>query len=151
MSTFDYTNTYWNNNGQLQKHVAELEQLMPPVGAASSLKGEIFRAASKIYYDFYNNGFGNDWRKPALFLMDNVALSYEVEDFLYAHGDGICYEDTQANIELIEAMMTATIETLTNPEFVDSAAVDMWNYAHNDWRLERFAEETWEEEEDDCY
>lgn len=51
---------YWNNVGKYQLEIEELEDLVPGAGAAETLAGEMFRAATRIYYDAFNNGFGNN-------------------------------------------------------------------------------------------
>jgi 2'-5' RNA ligase len=51
---------YWQGNGDHQKEYELLwEDLVPASGEASSPVGEALRQVSRIYYDLYNNGFGN--------------------------------------------------------------------------------------------
>ena len=55
-------NTYWNNRGMFAKEYEQLNILLvPAMGKCATIEGELLRAASKIYYDYYNNGFGNNW------------------------------------------------------------------------------------------
>jgi hypothetical protein len=35
-------------------------ELIPDSGAAQTLEGELMRASSRLYYDYYNNGMGNN-------------------------------------------------------------------------------------------
>lgn len=52
--------TYWNGKGRYQDIYTELwDRLVPSQGRASTTAGELLRSISKIYYDYYNNGFGN--------------------------------------------------------------------------------------------
>lgn len=52
--------TYWGNTGQYQKDYDRLwKRLVPAEGKADTLHGELLRSISRIYYDLYNNGFGN--------------------------------------------------------------------------------------------
>lgn len=54
------TGTFWNNASPLQATYDTLASaLVPAYGAALTPHGELLRAATRIYYDRYNNGFGN--------------------------------------------------------------------------------------------
>ena len=48
---------YYHGNGELQKEYNELyAKLVPDMGAADTIEGEVLRAASKIVYRHYNDG-----------------------------------------------------------------------------------------------
>jgi hypothetical protein len=50
-------NSYWDENGKYQAEYNELYQLLvPDQGAAKNLFGEVIRAASRLSWDYYNNG-----------------------------------------------------------------------------------------------
>ena len=52
--------TYWNNKGMYQKQYDKLyKSLVPKPGKAETLKGEVLRIISQLYYDYYNNGACN--------------------------------------------------------------------------------------------
>ena len=52
--------TYWNDDGKYQKAYNKLwKKLVPARGEAETVRGELLRAASKLYYDLFNNGLGN--------------------------------------------------------------------------------------------
>jgi hypothetical protein len=53
-------NTYWNSNGKHQAAYQELSKLVPSSGPAGTVEGEMLRAATRLYYDYYNNGFCNN-------------------------------------------------------------------------------------------
>lgn len=49
--------SYWNSNGAYQKEFDELyDKLVPAQGEADTVHGEMLRAASRLFYDFCNNG-----------------------------------------------------------------------------------------------
>lgn len=49
--------SYWNNNGAYQEEHDRLwEELVPSSGSASTIHGELIRAASRLFYEFCNNG-----------------------------------------------------------------------------------------------
>lgn len=53
----DEPSTYWAGKGQLQKEYDALyNELVPSMGAADTIQGEVLRAASKIVYRHYNDG-----------------------------------------------------------------------------------------------
>lgn len=60
---------YWNHSGRYQKEYEELSgKLVPAAGMCETVEGELLRAISKIYYDYFNNGFGNNWSGAWKFL-----------------------------------------------------------------------------------
>lgn len=49
--------SYWSQNGAYQKEYNELwDQMIPATGRANTLTGELIRSASKLAYEFWNNG-----------------------------------------------------------------------------------------------
>lgn len=61
--------TYWAGHGKHQKEQNRLwKKLVPSEGKCKTLEGEMLRAQGKIYYDYYNNGFGNTWSAAYNFL-----------------------------------------------------------------------------------
>jgi hypothetical protein len=49
--------TYWNGQGAYQMEYDELySKLVPDSGSAASLNGELIRGATRLSYEFYNNG-----------------------------------------------------------------------------------------------
>jgi hypothetical protein len=53
-------NTYWNSNGKHQAAYQELSKMVPSSGPAGTVEGEMLRAVTRLYYDFYNNGMVNN-------------------------------------------------------------------------------------------
>lgn len=51
--------TYWNHNGTHQALANEIKKLVPQSGPAGTPSAELFRHATNMYYDIYNNGGGN--------------------------------------------------------------------------------------------
>lgn len=142
--------TYWNNNGKFQMAATELEAMVPNSGKCDSLKGELFRAVSKIYYDFHNNGFGNNWVNPALFLMNYVNLDSEVINLLYKYGNGNAHSNSLCDTRNIELLMDTVIQTVCEPLFQDCIDFeDMWEYECIRNGVDRF--EYWEDEDDYDY
>lgn len=110
-------NTYWNNNGKHQVLVEKFLDMFPREGKSGTLHGEIARAASRVYYDAYNNGFSNDTSRYAQFLMNNVGLSQEVTSMMLLYcGPNSYYHDrrlTEWTKILLEQMMDAAIVHVT--------------------------------------
>ena len=54
-------NTYWSGDGKYQTQFEKFsKELMPASGNCDTVAGEFIRAANKLYWDFYNNGMGNN-------------------------------------------------------------------------------------------
>lgn len=48
--------SYWSNKGDLQDWADQIEKDVPSSGHAETLAVELFRCASNVYYEIYNNG-----------------------------------------------------------------------------------------------
>lgn len=61
---------FWDNDHPLASQAQELyAKLVPDVGNCPTLQGELLRAANKIAYDWYNNGWGcNNWSGAVAFI-----------------------------------------------------------------------------------
>ena len=62
--------TFWNGDHELTAAERKMgEDLMPMSGNCASLQGELYRASTRISYDWYNNGWGcNNWSGAVVFL-----------------------------------------------------------------------------------
>lgn len=50
-------NNYWNSTGAYEKELKVLtDELMPIIGQAKTINGELIRAIHRLCYDYYNNG-----------------------------------------------------------------------------------------------
>ena len=64
---------YWNGKGKFQEQFQRLsEELVPFEGKCETLAGEMIRAATRLTYDFYNNGMGNDTSAAIKFLKSYI-------------------------------------------------------------------------------
>ena len=54
-------NTYWFSNGKHQDTYSMLKKMLVPArGNCVTKQGQLLRSISQIYYDCYNNGWGNN-------------------------------------------------------------------------------------------
>lgn len=138
--------SYWNNNGKYEAEAAALNELVPMMGNCETFKGEVWRAATKIYHDYFNNGFCNEWTQPAAFLMDNVELSSDVKHVLleYASGNMLFGANHEKEMEM---MINSVIEQLRDVEDRPNQ-VDMWEYPIS---YKYSFVEVYEDEEEDEY
>lgn len=136
---------YWDNTGRYEAEAAELQKLIPMMGQCDTFKGEVWRATTKIYWDYFNNGFGNNWVEAAAFLMDHVELPQNVKSMMYECATGNMGND-QYDVE-IELMVDTVIVALRDIEDRPNS-IDMWSWpvSYN----HRFVD-VYEEEEDDYY
>jgi hypothetical protein len=77
---------YWNNTGKYQEQYNNLKTgLLPPYGKAKTVEGELLRAASNLYYDYYNNGFCNNCSGEVNYLLKmDKELNLDIKDDLLA-------------------------------------------------------------------
>ena len=80
---------YRNKEGLYQDKVDFLEEYVPDSGASEYVETELFRAASKIYYDLYNNGFGNQWESVIEYVNKHNHVYKNTEDQVLNIDDAI--------------------------------------------------------------
>lgn len=135
--------SYWNHSGKYQPEAELFGELVPGSGMAETFHGELFRAASKIYHDYFNNGFGNTRDSPAAFLLDHIKFSDDVKNMFYEYGLGnICYSNEE---DVLEEMINIVIEHLLVTDNKPNSQ-DMWDYKVK--YSHKFEEYEYEEEEE---
>ena len=166
-------NTYWNNAGKHQADYARLcDELIPAVGAADTVAGEILRSVTRLAYDLYNNGMGNNTSGAANFLLHKGVVDHETHSTIYEYTRGMLY-DGRYEGDALQVAVERTIDfavefILANPALTTAQNTeDMFDYEEEDqhwcddcgdetdrWSpVCRYCEEAYEEEydEDDCY
>jgi len=162
-------NTYWNNQGKFQADYDRLVELMPAMGSSDTLAGEMIRAVSRLGYDLYNNGMGNNTSGAVNFLQAKGAIDQDTHATIYEFTRGRPYEGRYEGDELqvaIERAVDMTVEMIMrNPQLLTMANTeDMFDYSEKDQHfcdecgdetdygyICRYCEEAYEEEEDGCY
>jgi hypothetical protein len=141
--------TYWANKGTYEEEAKALNLLVPASGESETLKGEIWRAATKIYHDYFNNGFGNFWMAPAAYLITNVELPDRVKQILFDHANGNMASGHFAKD--MDAMIDSAIIALREMEDKPNTC-DMWEFeAPYSINMEFLEEEQFDEDEDWAY
>jgi hypothetical protein len=126
-------NTYWNGQGKFQAGYNELVKLMPGSGRADTVAGEMIRAVSRLGYDFYNNGMGNNTSGAANFLREKGALDPKTYETIYEYTRGQLYRGRYNGDSLqlaIERATDMTVEMITrNPVLITmSNTEDMFDF-----------------------
>ena len=81
---------FWNQDHPLSKEFSRLwDEYVPMSGATDYVETELLRAANRIIYDWYNNGWGVNNKTAELeFLQSHELFSnVSVEDLAYQNGD----------------------------------------------------------------
>jgi hypothetical protein len=110
--------TFWNNEHLMCAEYKRLHALLvPKEGPAETMEGELLRAASKIGWDWGNNGFGNNWSGALVYLSMYLPSPLDgAIDFLYpfATGDMPDGSDSEgiwlATNELMEGAIEAALD-----------------------------------------
>lgn len=150
-------NTYWGNNGKHQKAYDEIfKGLVPLEGKCATQEGEALRAVTRIYYDCFNNGFGNNWSGPLYYLTSIWSGSETVSAVtelgkLHAYSTGKILDgsDDKAVKVVVELLVDAVLEHIMskNGQFAPND-VDMFEYSCDDEEEEDYND--YDYEEDDC-
>jgi len=136
---FDYANQEWGCPNELRAQYDKLsDELIPDMGKCETVNGELLRAANKICWDYFNNGWGcNNWSGAVIYLFRRLCLDQAVCDALshvygYSHGEPVADLEEQYTSGDIHAaacyvIMKAVLEAITaNPAPVPNA-VDMYD------------------------
>lgn len=116
-------NTYWNNKGRFQAEYNQMSKdLMPAMGKADTVAGELIRAVSKLGYDLYNNGMGNNTSGAANYLREQGAIDRDTFKTIYEYTRGRLYKGRYQGDSLqvaIERAVDMTVEMiLRNPQLI---------------------------------
>ena len=144
--------TYWDRNGKYQAEYEQMvDDLMPISGAAETLAGELIRAATRLAYDFYNNGMCNNTTGAINFLRDKGAVDAATHEAIYSFAGGVPYMGEYGGGAL-EVAVNRTVDMtvamiLHNPQLMTIPNTeDMFDYQDPEERLEEL--DDWEEEEE---
>ena len=141
-------NIYWHEAGKYQADYARLcEALIPGMGAADTVAGEMLRSATRLAYDLYNNGMGNNTSGAANFLLAKGVIDSKTHATIYDYTRGMLYDGRYEGDSLqvaIEHMIDLTVEhILERPELTTAANTeDMFNYEKP---MQNFCEECGDE------
>lgn len=144
---------YWSHNGKHQAESERLAELMPMSGKCDTIAGELVRAYSKLYYDFNNNGMGNNTSGAVNFLLEQGAISEDTHAEIHHWTRGRIYEGnydvTRGLAKDMEAMVNEVIEfILAHPELETTPNEDdMFNYQEDE---QQFCETCGVEIEESC-
>lgn len=151
--------TFWNNEHPLAAKADELYQkLVPPSGMSDCIVGELLRAASRIHYDWFNNGWGcNNWSGAVNYIReyatDELSLDAETQKRLndslnyvyeYSHGEPSSHLGyNQAPCQHVTTIEEIIVEGIMNTSPVDwmPNTVDMFDLQEADFIPD---------EDDDC-
>lgn len=146
-------NSYWNRNGKYQAELDHLTEMFVPLsGECETVAGELVRAATRLAYDFYNNGMGNNTSGAINFLQHWNVIDGDTYRTIYDYTRGQLYQGRYDGDKLhvaIERMMDQTMEyIMIHPDLKTTANKDdMFNYEED---FQHFCEEYGDEMERGC-
>ncbi len=122
-------NVYWDLRGRYQEEYDKRLDALPDGGKGQTKASEIFRAASKLYYDCWNNGMVNNTSGAVNFLLYvGVFASQNDPDFAaiypYTTGSKIYLNEMGLRFTM-ERMLDRTIAFLKSNEEFDNVANDL--------------------------
>lgn len=138
---------FWDQTHPLSADYERLfEQLVPVNGKCETLQGECLRAATKIGYDWYSNGWGcNNWSGAVVFLREHAMVlaakrsEEERAEFIaalrfcdnFSHGERVTCRDEDADKKSTVITAFVTQCCLDNPERIVNT-LDMWDFSELD-------------------
>jgi hypothetical protein len=132
-------NTYWSGKGLHQADYTRLVELMPGSGNADTLAGELVRACTRLAYDLYNNGMGNNTSGAVNMLRSKGAIDAATHATIYPltrgaiynggyNGDSFQLAVESAIDQTIEFILAGSATTTPNTE-------DMFTYEDEEQRF----------------
>ena len=149
--------TYWNNNGVHQADYDRLyAALVPMEGKCATIEGENLRAVSRIAYDFYNNGFGNNWSGAFNWLKRDFITSIE-HNLLspYARGGATVtsydFKDDSPLVIAIDAIVNRVVvyALVQEPKGFQPNSKDMFDFQEPDEPWDDYIEDDYDYEDED--
>jgi len=139
---------YWNGEGKYQQQQEELfNALVPDDGSCDTIGGECLRAATRIYYDAYNNGFCNNTSGAFNFLVEHVP---GMENHLRVIKDYVNSEEMMprehSGIDIaLDGIMDHVVEWIQdNPELANQENTsDMFDLQDDDFEYEEEEDDIW--------
>lgn len=141
-------NTYWSNKGKYQADYDRLSGLMPAMGPAETVAGELIRAVSKLGHELYNNGMGNNSSGAVNFLRHNKVIDQDTHDTIYPMTKGRIYNGHYDGDPLqvaIESAVDQTLEFIRKDPSLETCGLwcpEMYAYQDDD---DEFCEECGDE------
>lgn len=134
---------FWDHTHSLAAEYDRLsDTLVPGSGKCDTMQGELIRAASRIGYDWYNNGWGcNNWSGSVVFLgrfaddfaqkrTDAEKAAFKkalkgVHD--YSHGEPVDISDEKAD-ELVTTVVAYVVQNLVDNPAPVANTRDMFDF-----------------------
>lgn len=148
--------TFWAGDHPLTEAGNVLsDKLVSEDGHCDTLQGELLRAATKIHWDWFNNGWGcNNWSGPVVFLERHFkdlpvqpdisehvaflgALSYVRE---FSHGEPSPKNEDRADEVVTRLLETVVQSILDNPVPVPNK-LDMYDLEERDYNDRDFGDD----------
>lgn len=144
-----YEGKYWENKGRYEDEAKQLQALVPTSGKAETMQGEIMRAASKIYYDLFNNGFGNNWTGALDFLKEHADLPEHIYEELNEYAGGTVVGNDKHLEEVVESMVSHAVRHAMDHVDPTYPAEDMWELQRDPYDMYdgEFDQDEWDDEE----
>jgi hypothetical protein len=83
--------TYYVHEGKYQKQYDRLSKLIPDMGKADTVAGEMMRAAVCLSHELYNNGMGNNCSGAVNYLQAKDSITYDTWKTIYEYSRGRTY------------------------------------------------------------
>ena len=122
-------NVYWDLRGRYQEEYDKRLDRLPESGKGATKADEIFRAATKLYYDFWNNAMVNNTSGAVCFLLNvGVFASAQDEDFVEIHpytiGSRVYLDEADLRFTM-ERVLDRTITFLLAHDELDAQTNDI--------------------------
>lgn len=134
--------TYWCEDGKYQKIYNIIKEHIPIFGSTGVLELELIRAVSKIYADYHNNGFGNNWVGAWNFINDefSASIKYDLDveselDAISSYSRGVYIGNNNYIERVLESLVDKSLKMFIERELIkdDEIVVELLTKYDNDF------------------
>ena len=128
---------YFKNSGKYQQQFDNFKSLVPLYGKAATIEGEIYRAASNLYNDYYRCGFSNNCSGELNYLLQmNTPLKLNIENELLVMKDDAryltyTYQDFSKPLEIM--VDNVIVHIVSKLGFYTANNVDCLSFMESDY------------------
>jgi hypothetical protein len=143
--------SFWANNHPLKDRKDALwDNLIPEADQAETLEGECLRAACRLAYDGFNNGFCNNYSGAVKFLMEH----FDHPD-MKAIGEWLVetanctYSNSTMGLTAADFLVQEVVKSILDDQELRPNTEDFFSYNDPEFYPEEDEDDDWYDEEDE--
>lgn len=112
--------TYYTQEGKYQQQYDRLSKLIPDMGRADTVAGEMMRCLQRLSHEMHNNGMDNNSSGAVNYLLSKGCITVESWQLVEAYSRGRAFDERYMGVvlkDMLEGMIDQTVFfIMANPE-----------------------------------